>query len=180
MLSKIILAGFGGQGIIVAGKLLASAAMKLGKNVTHFPSYGAEMRGGTCNCSVVISDKQISSPIINEPDVAIVLNKPSKDKYEPKCKTNGMLILNKSLIKDETKRTDLKVGYIDASEIAERIGNSKVANMVILGAFAKITSLVNINSLIDSLKDVFPTMPDKLLDLNIKALQEGFNLAYVI
>jgi len=160
MLSKIILAGFGGQGIIVAGKLLASAAMKLGKNVTHFPSYGAEMRGGTCNCSVVISDKQISSPIINEPDVAIVLNK--------------------SLIKDETKRTDLKVGYIDASEIAERIGNSKVANMVILGAFAKITSLVNINSLIDSLKDVFPTMPDKLLDLNIKALQEGFNLAYVI
>ncbi|HOV13348.1 MAG TPA: 2-oxoacid:acceptor oxidoreductase family protein, partial [Spirochaetota bacterium] len=107
MLSKIIIAGFGGQGVIVAGKLLAYAAMKENKEVTHFPSYGAEMRGGTCNCSVIISDNKIANPIIDKPDIGIILNKPSKDKYEKTIQKNGFIIVNKTLSNEPLQRDDL-------------------------------------------------------------------------
>jgi 2-oxoglutarate ferredoxin oxidoreductase subunit gamma len=172
---RIILAGFGGQGIIVGGKLLAYAAMKEGKEVTHYPSYGAEMRGGTCNCSVIISDKPISSPVISEPDIIVVLNKPSKDKFEPMILKNGKMLLNKSLIEEKTKRDDIKSFEVIATEIAEKSGSVKATNMAVLGAFSKITSIVSLQSLIDSLKDVFPNINDKLLNINIKALKEGFD-----
>jgi 2-oxoglutarate ferredoxin oxidoreductase subunit gamma len=175
MKNKIILAGFGGQGIIVGGKLLAYAAMKEGKEVTHYPSYGAEMRGGTCNCSVIISDKPISSPVISEPDIIVVLNKPSKDKFEPMIMKNGKMLLNKSLIEEKPKRSDITSFEVTATEIAEKSGSVKATNMAVLGAFSKITAIVSLQSLIDSLKDVFPNINDKLLNINIKALKEGFD-----
>jgi len=179
MSNKIILSGFGGQGIIVAGKLLAYAAMKEGKEVTHFPSYGAEMRGGTCNCAVIISDKPIPSPIFSNPDIAIVLNKPSKIKYESKINKNGKIIINSSLVEEKACRTDVECFYVEASKIAEETGSVKAANMSVLGAFAKSTSLVKLESLIGSLKDVFPNITDKLLEINTKALTKGFELVTV-
>lgn len=175
MLSKIIIAGFGGQGVIVAGKLLAYAAMKENKEVTYFPSYGAEMRGGTCNCSVIVSDSRIANPIIDHADVAIVLNKPSKDKFEKNVRKDGILIINRTLAGEEIERTDIVGKYVDASKLAEDAGNVKAANMVILGAFVKSTGIIKLDTLTNSLKDVFPGFSDKLIELNIKALRSGFD-----
>jgi 2-oxoglutarate ferredoxin oxidoreductase subunit gamma len=175
MLNKIFMAGFGGQGVIVGAKLLAYAAMKEGKEVTHFPSYGAEMRGGTCNCAVVISDKPIASPVFSNPDIAIVLNKPSKIKYETEVVKNGNIIINSSLVDEKTCRNDVKCSYVPASEIAEKLGSVKITNMVVLGSVAKMTSIVKLESLIESLKEVFPNINEKLLDLNTKALKQGYD-----
>ena len=174
MQSKIMIAGFGGQGVIAAGKLLAYAAMKEHKDVTHFPSYGAEMRGGTCNCSVIVSDNKIANPIIDHPDIAIILNKPSKDKFEKTIKKDGLIIINKTLSDTPLERDDITGKFVEASKIAEDIGNIRATNMVILGAFSKTTGIIQLDSLINSLKEVFPNFNDKLLDLNIKALKAGF------
>jgi 2-oxoglutarate ferredoxin oxidoreductase subunit gamma len=175
MRTKIILAGFGGQGVIVGGKLLAYAAMKEGKQVTHYPSYGAEMRGGTCNCSVIISDEPISSPIISESDVAVVLNAPSKKKFEKGVRRDGMILMNSSLINDDPARSDLKSFNVNASEIAEKSGSVKATNMAILGALSKVTSIVKLESLIESMKEVFPNINEKLLTVNVNALKSGYD-----
>ena len=174
MKTKIIIAGFGGQGIIVAGKLLACAAMREGKEVTHYPSYGAEMRGGTCNCAVIISDARISSPIIGESDITVVLNDPSKKKFENSIIKGGTLLMNSSLMEIATTRSDLKTFSVKASEIAEESGSVRSTNMAILGALSKISSIVKMESLIGSLKEVFPNMNDKLMDINIRAMKAGF------
>jgi 2-oxoglutarate ferredoxin oxidoreductase subunit gamma len=174
MKSKIILAGFGGQGIIACGKLLACAAMKEGKQVTHYPSYGAEMRGGTCNCAVIISDEPISTPMISECDIAAVLNQPSKNKYEKNVVKGGIMLMNSSLISGETGG-DLKYYKVPASEIAERAGSVRATNMAILGALSKISSIVGIDSLVESMKEVFPNISDKLMEINIRAMKAGFD-----
>jgi 2-oxoglutarate ferredoxin oxidoreductase subunit gamma len=174
MKTKIILAGFGGQGVIAGGRLLACAAMMEGKEVTHYPSYGAEMRGGTCNCSIVISDRLISSPIISEPDIAVILNTPSKNRFESKIVPNGKIILNSSLISENLKRNDVSSYLVKASEIAEESGSVKAANMAILGALSKVTSIVKLESLIGCLKEVFPNLNDKLMNININALNRGY------
>ena len=175
MINKIIIAGFGGQGIIIAGKILATAAMNENKEVTFFPSYGAEMRGGTCNCSVIISDKKIASPIISNPDTLLLFNKPSMDKFEKFCKKDSIVIYNSSLIQEKSKKDDIKTFYIDASNIADKNGNIKAANMVMLGAFAKITNLVKIDSLIDSIKENFKTLKEDIVKININSLKLGYN-----
>ena len=174
MTTKIIIAGFGGQGIILTGKLLAYSAMREGKEVTHFPSYGAEMRGGTCNCSVIISDNDIASPVVSEPDVALVFNQPSKNKFEPKCKNNSKIILNKSLINDEVGRNDVDSYYVDATNIADKLGNTRATNMVMLGAFAKATNIVKLDTMIEALNDVISSRNKALIEVNAKALKEGF------
>ena len=176
MLTKIILAGFGGQGVIASGKLLAVAAMKEGLNVTHFPAYGAEMRGGTCNCSVIISDKPIASPVISTPDVLIVLNNPSLDKYKDKCATGAKLLINSSMSAGNVDRNDVEKYMIDAGKIAEELGNPRGTNMIILGAFAKITGLVKVETLANSITDVFHNFKPAVVEVNVKSLQKGYDL----
>ena len=175
MTTKIIIAGFGGQGIILTGKLLAYSAMREGKEVTHFPSYGAEVRGGTCNCSVIISDKAIASPVVSEPDVALVFNQPSKNKFESKCKGDSKIILNKSLIDNKVARNDLESFYVDATNIADSLGNTRATNMVMLGAFIKATNLVRLETMIDALNDVISSRNKALIEINAKALKAGYD-----
>ena len=176
MITKIIIAGFGGQGIILSGKLLAYSAMLEGKEVSHFPAYGAEMRGGTCNCSVIISDKPIASPVVNYPDIALALNQPSKLKFEPKCIKNGKIIINSSLIEDKANRNDIEAYYVDATNIAEKLGSTKAANMVMLGAFLKITDLVKLDTMINALSDVISARNRTLLEINSNAIKEGYDI----
>jgi len=175
MTNKIIIAGFGGQGIILCGKLLAYSAMLEGKEVTHFPSYGAEMRGGTANCSVIISEKPISSPIITQPDIVLALNQPSFLKFESKIKSDGYIFINKSLMEIKPERNDITAYYVDATNIANDLGNIKSANMVMLGALAKQTDVVKLETLIKALEDVVSSRNKSLIEINTKSLNEGYN-----
>ncbi len=177
MLYEIIMAGFGGQGIMVMGQLLAYAAMLEGKEVSWMPSYGPEMRGGTANCTVVVSSEKIGSPIVSNPTASIVMNKPSFDKFEPVVKKHGILVVNSSLVEDKSQREDLEKIYIPANEIANKLGNSKVANMVTLGAYVGKTNIVSLNSLEESLKKVFSNKKKELIPLNMEALRKGMELA---
>jgi len=178
MLQEIILAGFGGQGVMSMGKLLAYAGLEEDKNVSWIPSYGPEMRGGTANCSVTISDESVSSPIITEPDTLIVLNRPSLEKFEKDVKPGGWLLINSSLIDIEPKRQDLKVLKIHATELAnEKLNNSRVANMIILGAFVELTGAVSLESVVGALKKVLPEHRHNLIPLNRQALEIGIELA---
>ena len=137
MTTEIIFAGFGGQGVILAGKILALAGMSEDKYVSHIPSYGAEMRGGTANCSVIVSDDEVASPVIEHPDVVVALNLPSMVKFEPMLKKGGLLIYNSSLINEKPQRTDIRTIALPANELAEKCNNARGANMVVLGCLAK-------------------------------------------
>ena len=171
---KIIMAGFGGQGVMSMGQLLTYAGMIEDKNVSWLPSYGPEMRGGTANCAVIVSDKQVGSPIINnDATAAIVMNLPSLTKFEADVRKDGMLLVNASLIENKAKRDDLKVFYIKANEIANDLGNAKVANMVMLGAYLEITKIVKVESIIEALKKVFGPAKEHLVPLNKDALEKG-------
>lgn len=173
MYQGIRMSGFGGQGVISAGILLAQAGLLEGKNVSWFPSYGAEMRGGTANCSVVIATEEVASPIVSQPDTAIVLNEPSLAKFEPMVKPGGLLIVNSSLINTKPKRTDIKIAYVPCNAIAQELGNIRVANMVALGAFAGLTGAISIDSIGRALPKVFKRAKPEILELNIKALRKG-------
>lgn len=177
MLQEMIFAGFGGQGVLSMGQLLAYAAMKEGNEVSWMPSYGPEMRGGTANCIVNISDQPISSPIVSEFDVAVVLNNPSLRKFEPKVKTGGILIWESTNIKPPPSRTDVDVHALPAIEKAtNELGNVKVMNMLILGALLKINNTVKKESLITALKDTLPERYHNLIPLNEKAIELGMSL----
>lgn len=175
---EVILAGFGGQGIILAGKLLAQAAMKAGKEVTFMPSYGAEVRGGTANCMVVIADKPIACPVIGRPDSLIVMNKASLDKFAPSLKNNGLLVMNSSLVdgKPEVDGT-IEVVAIPADDLAVELGSQKVANMVVLGAYLQKRGHLAPDAVAESLPDVFPARYHKTLPLNTEALRRGAEFA---
>ncbi|MDD2890532.1 MAG: 2-oxoacid:acceptor oxidoreductase family protein [bacterium] len=172
MKQEIILAGFGGQGVIKAGVLLAYAAMKENKRCTHFPSYGAEMRGGTANCSVIISDLLISSPVIGEADTVIAMNEPSLIKFEPRLKKGGLLIYNSSIIASKPKRSDIELLAVPANEIAESVGSAKSANMVVVGAYIAKTKIVSPESVKLSIPIVFPGK-EAFLTININAVDKG-------
>jgi len=176
MRQEVIIAGFGGQGVIKAGVLLATGAMKDGKHCTHFPSYGAEMRGGTANCSVIISTSEIASPIIAEPDTVIVMNEPSLDKFELRLKKGGLLIYNSSLIHKIPRRTDIDILAVPANEIAEELGTVKCANMAVIGAYISKTKAVTLESVKSSLSVVFPKLKEDLIALNKNALDKGAKL----
>ena len=150
----IIFAGFGGQGIILSGKIICLAAMREGKNVSHIPSYGAEMRGGTANCSVVISDEEIASPLIRRPSICVVLNKPSLLKFEERLQAGGLLIYNTSLIDLEPSRDDIRAVPVQANDLAQEEGNTRAANMIILGLLLKLKpELATLDSVIASLDE---------------------------
>jgi len=174
MKEEIIFAGFGGQGIMLMGKVLSYAAMKEGRFVSWMPSYGAEVRGGTAHSMVSLSDTSIASPVIREPTICIVMNKPSLQKFEGKVKTKGMLIINKSLVDLKAKRTDIDVLEVPATDMAFNLGNSRVSNMIMLGALLARTNILSVQSLTDSLKDVIPPSHHNLLSINDKAIKEGY------
>ena len=171
--TKIIIAGFGGQGIVVIGNIIARAAVIEGINVVGMVSYGAEMRGGTANASVIISNEEISSPIITHPDAAIILNQPSLERFEPELEPNGMVLLNTSMVKREPERTDLTCMKVDATQIAHDIGNLKVANIVCVGAFIEHTKLLSMDSIEQAVKDLFSNKKAALVEINLKALHAG-------
>jgi 2-oxoglutarate ferredoxin oxidoreductase subunit gamma len=176
MLKEMIFAGFGGQGVLSMGKLIAYAAMKEGKEISWMPSYGPEMRGGTANCMVNISDEPISSPVVNEYDVVVALNQPSLKKFESKVKKGGILIWESSTIKEPPTRTDIKVYPLPAIELANNeLKNVKVMNMLILGALVKILNIVKKESLIVALKETLPERHHKLIPLNEKAIDLGMS-----
>ena len=173
MLEEMIIAGFGGQGVISMGQLLTYAGMIEDKYVAYIPSYGPEMRGGTANCAVTISDKEISSPIFTEPSSVIIMNQPSLKKFEPTVQPGGLLIVNSSLVSTKVARQDVRVMEINASEQAGKLGSDKVANIVILGAYLELTKVVTIESIVESLKKVLPERRHNLIPLNRKALELG-------
>jgi len=174
MEEKIVSSGFGGQGVLLIGKLLALSGMESGKKVSWVPSYGPEMRGGTANCTVIISDEEISSPLAPTPDSLITMNKPSLEKFESSIKENGVLIMNSSLIDIEPKRNDLKIVSVPANELAEKAGNAKSANMAILGAYISATNVVSIDSVKKAIEKEMKGAKAKFLSVNLKALELGF------
>ena len=170
----VIIAGFGGQGVLMIGNLLAYAAMKEGYHVTYLPVYGVEMRGGTANCTVVISSRQIGSPVVGRPHASIVMNLPSLVKYEPLILPRGFLLLNSTLIDPkETHRKDIEIVSIPVNEIAIENGSPKLANMVALGAFLEKTKLVRMISVFESFEKVMDERHHALIPPNIKAIQIG-------
>jgi 2-oxoglutarate ferredoxin oxidoreductase subunit gamma len=173
MYQGVIMSGFGGQGIISAGILLAYSGMVDGKHVTFFPAYGAEMRGGTANCSVVVSSEEVASPVVSNPDSLVVMNEPSLTKFEPALKPKGLLLINRSLIASQPKRNDVNAVPIDANKIAEEIGTVKCANMVMLGALINHTQAVSLESMIKTLPKVFPRAKKEMLEINVEALKRG-------
>ena len=176
MEKKIIISGFGGQGVVLAGNIIARACIFEGKFVTGMVSYGAEMRGGTAHSTVIISDQEIASPIVESADIGIILNQPSLDKFEDKIVKDGALILNSSLIKRDVNRNDLNVIKIDSTKIANELGNIRVANIVTLGAFIKKTSLLNLESIEKAIEELFSEKKPELVEINKKALQKGAEL----
>lgn len=173
MYQGVIMSGFGGQGIISAGILLAYAGMVDGKHVTFFPAYGAEMRGGTANCSVVVSSEEVASPVVSTPDSLIVMNEPSLLRFEPALKPQGLLLINQSLVSSQPERNDINAVTIDANKIAEQIGTVKCANMVMLGALINRTQAVSLESIIRTLPKVFPRAKKEMIDINVEALKRG-------
>jgi len=170
---SIILAGFGGQGILSAGKMAAEAALIEGHEVSWFPSYGPEMRGGTANCSVVISDDIIGSPVINEADVLIALNQPSLEKFEEQLKPGGIIIIDSSLIKVVPKRTDIRFIPIASSEIANELGNMAYATIVLLGCLSAATGCFKRESFEDALREVLPERRYYMIPSNLEAFDKG-------
>jgi len=175
MLVKTIFAGFGGQGVLSMGLNLAQAAMLEGKNVTYLPSYGAEVRGGTANCTVAISDEDIASPVASSPDFVVVMNQPSLVRFQNQIQSGGLLFINSSLIEAEISRGDIDIISVPANRIAEEMGSPRSANMVMLGAFAKKSNLVSLSSVIEELKDTLKNK-QKLITINKKALTVGYEL----
>lgn len=177
MKEEMIIAGFGGQGVIMAGKLLCIAAMGEGKFVSHIPSYGAEMRGGTANCSVVISDKEIGSPTVPKPSIVVVLNTPSLTKFEPKVRPGGLLIYNSSLINRKPERTDITVVDLKANEISEAEGSTRAANMAAIGRLISLKpEMASLDSVIKALEVAVSARNKKHNDVNIKVLKAAHSL----
>ncbi len=177
MLYEMIFAGFGGQGVLSMGKLMAYAAMKEGKEVSWMPSYGPEMRGGTANCMVNISDQAISSPVVNAYDVGVVLNLPSLKKFEGKIKKGGILIWESSTIKEPPTRTDIRIYALPAIDKSTvELGNVQVMNMIILGALTKLLSIVSPDTLLAALTETLPKRHHGLIPLNQKAIELGMSL----
>ncbi len=177
MLEEVIIAGFGGQGLMLMGRLLAYAGMLEGKKVAWMPSYGPEMRGGTANCTVIISSEEIASPIVTNPKTVIAMNKPSLDKFESLIQKDGLIVLNNSLIDQEVKRDDVRVLKIQANDIANKLGNLRVANMVTLGAYVKKSGVVRLESIFKALEKALAGKNQKILDLNKVALKKGEDIA---
>jgi 2-oxoglutarate ferredoxin oxidoreductase subunit gamma len=176
MQEEIIISGFGGQGSLFAGQLLAYAAMDQDLQVTWIPSYGPEMRGGKARCTVVVSDQEIGAPLVRRPSAAIVLNIPSMKAFEPAVKPGGVLVVNSSMVPDESERDDIQVVCVPASDMATELGNVRMANVLCLGALVDASGVVSLEAVEQALDDHLPERHRHLLDLNKEALRQGAGL----
>lgn len=177
MYESVIMSGYGGQGILLMGQLLCYAGMQEGLHVTWMPSYGPEMRGGTANCTVILSKERIGSPVTRHPSSVIALNKPSVDRFEPIVTPGGLLIINSSLVEKDNFRPDLRVVRVPANKIAEEIGNLQVTNMAALGAYITAKKIVSLEAAIAALSKIIPKHRQELLPINEKALRQGGEFA---
>ena len=175
MLIKTVFSGFGGQGIVMMGYLLATAGMVEDKNVTCLPSYGAEVRGGTANCTVVISTEEIASPVASEPEYAVLMNNPSLIRFQNLVQSGGTILLNSSMIEARPIRGDLDIVPVPASDLAKQLGQDKVTNMVMLGALIKKSGMVSVETLLRVLKDAFSSRNPGIVKLNKSALMVGYD-----
>ena len=175
MTHQILIAGFGGQGVLFAGKFLAYKGMVEDKNISWLPSYGPEMRGGTANCSVVLSDMPVGSPIITAPDVLVAMNLPSLQKFVDTVVPGGMIFVDSTLIDAKVARTDVEVFYIPATQMAKDAGFSTLANMILMGKVIKETGAVRFDNNLETLKSFIPAKKEKLIDINCQALQAGYD-----
>lgn len=173
MQQEVIISGFGGQGTLFAGQLLAYAAMDNGYHVTWIPSYGPEMRGGKARCTVIVADEPIGSPLVRRPSAAIVLNLPSMEAFEPVIKPGGTLVVNSSLIPQKSERDDIQVIYASASDMATELGNVRLANVICLAALMKAIGIVPVEAIEQALEDHLPERHRKLLSMNKKAIHQG-------
>ena len=172
--TNYLFAGFGGQGILFLGKVLAYKGLTDGKNVSWLPSYGPEMRGGTASCSVIVSDTPVGSPIVSNPDVLIAMNLPSLDLYEPKVKSGGIIFVDSTLVERKIERTDVKVFYIPATKLASDNNMPKLANMILMGKILKETNgFENEESVVNALKKVISAKHSDMLDVNLNAMRIG-------
>ncbi|MGQ9678213.1 MAG: 2-oxoacid:acceptor oxidoreductase family protein [bacterium] len=172
----VVFAGFGGQGVMLAGKLLAEVGMKIGKEVVWLPSYGPEMRGGTANCTVIIADESIASPIIAHPRDTVIMNRPSLEKFCPTQKPNGFAVVNSSLINIRPNRDDIVIIEVPANEIAIQAGSARSGNMVMLGAYAGATGIVPLEMILEQVKEEFQNKPN-IISANLKCIETGFKIA---
>jgi len=172
----VVMAGFGGQGLLMIGKLLAEACLHEGKEVTWLPSYGPEMRGGTANCTVVVSDRPVGSPLISRPKDAVVMNLPSLDKFAPTLRPGGVLVINSSLIAVDPARTDLDIFRIAANDIATSEGSARAANMAVLGAYVGRTKLAGRETVLAAIREGFASK-SKFVDINCRTFLRGYELA---
>jgi 2-oxoglutarate ferredoxin oxidoreductase subunit gamma len=175
MLIKTIFSGFGGQGVLSMGNTLANAAMLQGKYVTYLPSYGAEVRGGTANCTVAIGDEEIASPVASEPDFVVSMNQPSFLKFQSTLQTGGLILVNSTLVNVAAARGDIEVVEVPTSELAEKLGSIRAANMVMLGAFIKVSNLVSFQLMLKNLPEILGEGKAKLIKINKEALEAGYN-----
>ncbi len=171
---KMIIAGFGGQGILFTGKIFAEAAMLDSRNLSWLPSYGPEMRGGTANCHLIISDERVGSPIIINPDILIAMNNPSLDKFESKVNKDGYVFCDSSMVDKAVERDDVKTYCIEATRLAQENGFGNLANMIMLGAVIKVTGLFTPEQIENAIKEVLPPKRAHLLDVNMKAVNIGW------
>ena len=176
MLKEIVIAGFGGQGVLSMGKILAYSGIMEDKEVSWFPAYGPEQRGGTANVTVIISDEPISSPVLNNYDIAIVLNQPSLDKFEEKVKPGGVLIYDQYGINNKVKRKDIDVFCVNAMEESMKMENTKVFNMIILGGLLKVSPMLKIENVMKGLKETLPERHHHLLPVNEQAILRGMDI----
>jgi len=175
--TSIIISGFGGQGTLFAGQVLAYTAMDNGLEVTWIPSYGPEMRGGTAHCTVIVSEERIGSPLVGSPDIVLALNLPSVDKYEALMPTSGTLIANSSLVNREIEREDITSLLIPANEIAEEIGMARLANMIMVGALTKLRPIMTLDMVKTGLEEHIPERHRKTLPINFEAMDRGYAFA---
>jgi 2-oxoglutarate ferredoxin oxidoreductase subunit gamma len=175
--TSIIISGFGGQGTLFAGQVLAYTAMDNGLEVTWIPSYGPEMRGGTAHCTVIVSEEPIGSPLVRKPDIVLALNLPSVDKYEDLMKSNGILIANASLVNRDIEREDIRSLLLPANEIAEEIGMARLANMVMVGAMLNLSDILTLEMAREGLENHIPERHRKTLPMNFEAMSRGYALA---
>ncbi|MHB8109121.1 MAG: 2-oxoacid:acceptor oxidoreductase family protein [Syntrophorhabdaceae bacterium] len=173
--TKTIFSGFGGQGVLSMGFTLANAAMLEGKYVTYLPSYGVEVRGGTANCTVVVSDEEIASPVASEPEFIVAMNQPSFNRFQNIVESGGLVCVNQSLVNIDSARSDIEVLSIPTSDLAEKLGTIKVANMIMLGALIKASSIISFEAMIKNLAELLGEGKAKLIKLNKEALEMGFN-----
>lgn len=170
---QIIVAGFGGQGVLLMGQLLAYAGMLEGQEVSWMPSYGPEMRGGSANCAVVISDRPVGSPKVEDATAVIAMNRPSMEQFEKNVVPGGGLLYNSSLIEVKPTRDDIRVVAVPCNDIAQELGNARVANMVMLGAYIELTKLFPMDALVEALRHKLGPSKEKLIPLNRKAMEAG-------